>query len=595
MWLINTTTMCLEQVFNPEEEKYAILSHTWGAEEVSLQDFADPEKRKRKGGYAKIKKTCDLAKSRGLKYAWVDTCCIDKTSSAELSEAINSMFNWYRWSTVCFAVIEDLLPRSASRGQDDWLSKSKKHRWFTRGWTLQELIAPKRVTGIDQSILLDSGGLSGLPVARRMSWASRRETTRVEDMSYCLLGIFDVNMPLLYGEGYRAFIRLQEEIAKETNDLSLFAWVTEQPTSGSPQTFPRRGLLASSPREFAWCGKLKRFRSWVDPTQDKFSVTNNGVKMTARVKEQGDKELVMSLSCAVDDQNSETGQREWVSIYLAKTGFGKFVRLNPEVVGLTSGYLLDGDYASGQSIWARFERRTIYIHKFLRPGAPELLPPEGRIHFICLNGWSRTYSVSPQTISPPALWVPEIERLGMLGYFITGAESHHLDAAAEISFPFTGVIKFSINLYQKPVCNCILVCGFFRNSQSLLRPVAVVYSDHDEDDYSRVGKPIFDAVNQRIGDGINDADFAHIRSLVVANHSVPSRALEWDDVCDRVLKLSVPPDTRDRGVKLFLKIDPQKPQGASSSSWAYTVSICLHSAHQKPPGSGLSEGSRTST
>lgn len=184
--------------------------------------------------------TCRLARQRDLSYAWIDTCCIDKSSSAELTEAINSMFNWYKKSAICFAFLSDL---SAS---EDEVQKNEfwRCRWFTRGWTLQELIAPEKVefydqrwqwsgtkkslqrklsaiTGIDLEILEDSNLLSTIPVARRMSWASRRKTSRVEDRAYSLLGLFDVNVPLIYGEGPKAFIRLQEEIMKQKNDLSL--------------------------------------------------------------------------------------------------------------------------------------------------------------------------------------------------------------------------------------------------------------------------------------------------------------------------------------------------------------------------------------
>ena len=184
--------------------------------------------------------TCRLAREQGLSYAWIDTCCIDKSSSAELTEAINSMFNWYKESAICFAFLSDL-PALKSKVLENEL---RLCRWFTRGWTLQELIAPKSVefydqgwqrrgtkqslqqelsaiTGIDLEILEDSNLLSTIPVARRMSWASRRKTSRVEDRAYSLLGLFDVNVPLIYGEGPKAFIRLQEEIMKQNNDLSL--------------------------------------------------------------------------------------------------------------------------------------------------------------------------------------------------------------------------------------------------------------------------------------------------------------------------------------------------------------------------------------
>lgn len=200
----------------------------------------DLRKARAKKGFSKIIETCRLARRHYLHYAWIDTCCIDKSSSAELTEAINSMFNWYKESAFCFAFLSDL-PGS----EDDVLENELRPcRWFTRGWTLQELTAPKSlefydqgwqrrgtkkslqqelsaITGIDLEIFEDSNLLSTVPVARRMSWTSRRKPSRVEDRAYSLLGLFDVNVPSIYGEGPKAFIRLQEEIMKKNNDLSL--------------------------------------------------------------------------------------------------------------------------------------------------------------------------------------------------------------------------------------------------------------------------------------------------------------------------------------------------------------------------------------
>ncbi|KUI67219.1 Vegetative incompatibility protein HET-E-1 [Cytospora mali] len=239
MRLMNTTTLVIQE-FPSEEDlpEFAILSHTWGktGEECSLQDMTRPEVVSEKPGYRKIKLCCDQALIDGLEWAWVDTCCIDKTSTAELSEAINSMYRWYRKSRICYAYLIDV------KTQED-LAKSK---WFTRGWTLQELLAPKDVrfysgawqrigskpglkreislvTGIDESVLA-SGHFDGICVAKRMSWAANRHTTRTEDKAYSLMGIFGVNMPLLYGEGTKAFLRLQEEILKTSDDHSLFVW-----------------------------------------------------------------------------------------------------------------------------------------------------------------------------------------------------------------------------------------------------------------------------------------------------------------------------------------------------------------------------------
>ncbi|KAF2098426.1 hypothetical protein NA57DRAFT_65911 [Rhizodiscina lignyota] len=213
--------------FTPDKiPRYAILSHTWRDGEVSFQEMKDfsPEQLRGKPGYRKILACCNQALSLGIHYVWIDTCCIDKTSSAELSEAINSMFRWYVTASACFACLDD----------------------YSDGPTPSELIAPVQVTffgydwislGTRESLSSIVSCITGIPedmlhgrnfrmatIAARMSWAANRRTTRPEDMAYCLLGLFDVSMPLLYGEGEGAFIRLQEEIMKSSVDQSIFAW-----------------------------------------------------------------------------------------------------------------------------------------------------------------------------------------------------------------------------------------------------------------------------------------------------------------------------------------------------------------------------------
>ncbi|EJF57896.1 HET-domain-containing protein, partial [Dichomitus squalens LYAD-421 SS1] len=191
----------------------------------------------------KIKLACAVARQAEHRYIWIDSCCIDKASSSELSEAINSMYMWYGDSAICYAYLADVPPGESSQSEGSFFRKS---RWFTRGWTLQELIAPGRLvflsadweiigskgdfidvleqmTGIDREALLLDTGLDEFSVAQRFSWASKRETERVEDQAYSLMGIFDINMPTLYGEGDRALRRLQEEILRRTPDQSLFA------------------------------------------------------------------------------------------------------------------------------------------------------------------------------------------------------------------------------------------------------------------------------------------------------------------------------------------------------------------------------------
>lgn len=278
---------------DPEEsdKKYAILSHTWEHEEVSFQQFQDLDIARTMAGFAKIQSTCILAQARGLDYAWVDTCCIDKSSSAELSEAINSMFNYYKLASVCFAYLSDFpnnplisLQRLENSGMSEAdfqahpdLQAFRNCRWFTRGWTLQELIAPadllfynsawqliggKRtlsgllsvITDIDRGILMRTADPFSVPACVRMSWAAKRDTTRVEDIAYCLLGIFDVNLPLIYGEGYKAFQRLQEEILRANSDLSILSWspCNPVPLKYIPSLYKEDSAMAGFRGPFAW-------------------------------------------------------------------------------------------------------------------------------------------------------------------------------------------------------------------------------------------------------------------------------------------------------------------------------------------------------
>ncbi|TBU43100.1 hypothetical protein BD309DRAFT_1009961 [Dichomitus squalens] len=192
----------------------------------------------------KVRNACAIARAAGYRYFWVDSCCIDKSSSSELSEAINSMYYWYSRAAICYAFLADVPPGEDPRAAQ---SSFRRSRYHTRGWTLQELIAPVRVmflsndwqvigskhsladlleeiSGIPDEALLHIKSLDEFSLAQRLSWAAKRETTRVEDRAYSLLGIVNINMPTLYGEGHLAFRRLQEELVRRVPDQSLFAW-----------------------------------------------------------------------------------------------------------------------------------------------------------------------------------------------------------------------------------------------------------------------------------------------------------------------------------------------------------------------------------
>jgi hypothetical protein len=242
MRLLHSLTLEFEEFGEEKKEPYAILSHRWGlpSDEVSYQEMLNQSGRQ-KSGFKKIKRCGEVANKNGLQYFWADTCCIDKTSSAELTQAINSMYFWYQQAEVCYAYLDDVSTPNGLTGLVEIPKSLPNSKWFTRGWTLQELIAPKavwffseswteigrkdnlvqelnRITGIHADALQPAAKMKQFSVAERMSWASNRVTTRTEDKAYCLMGIFDVNMPPLYGEREKSFIRLQEEIMKSLDD-----------------------------------------------------------------------------------------------------------------------------------------------------------------------------------------------------------------------------------------------------------------------------------------------------------------------------------------------------------------------------------------
>jgi hypothetical protein len=234
----------LTELYGNKTPPYAILSHTWSAdnEEVTFVDLMDGV-GKSKPGYNKIRFCGEQARYDGIQHFWVDTCCIDKSSSSELTEAINSMFRWYQNAHKCYVYLSDVLKGNCDENHNllrsTWKSAFRNSRWFTRSWTLQELIAPTSVEffssdgkrlgdkiSMEQQVYEITGisirALRGYPLsefsaAERMSWAAKRETVREEDKAYSLLGIFNVHMPLIYGEGSNAFRRLQEEIRKSVS------------------------------------------------------------------------------------------------------------------------------------------------------------------------------------------------------------------------------------------------------------------------------------------------------------------------------------------------------------------------------------------
>ncbi|WYZ36958.1 hypothetical protein EsH8_II_000464 [Colletotrichum jinshuiense] len=350
MRLINTNTLALGEFFGDDIPRYAIVSHTWGPEEVTLQDWNDLAVAREREGFQKIELARAQAIRDGIPYLWIDTCCINKESSAELSEAINSMFAWYECSVVCYAYISDIegsgdLDGSTNGG--DSYEQLAKSRWFTRGWTLQELLAPRQVlffskdwgqlgnrksladviqkiTNIDCQYLhrMNRRPLRGASVAERMSWLSCRKTTRVEDMAYCMLGIFDINMPLLYGEGAKAFTRLQEEILKTSTDQTLFCWSW---TEKDPASWV--SMLAPSPRNFR---NAQEYQPANDATSRPvpYSMTNFGLSI----------QLTMIQPATIRISSFGYRPAEYIGVLAASNKSGCLIGVPLERAGVTDTY-----------------------------------------------------------------------------------------------------------------------------------------------------------------------------------------------------------------------------------------------------------------
>ncbi|KAE8141025.1 heterokaryon incompatibility protein-domain-containing protein [Aspergillus pseudotamarii] len=320
--------------------EYAILSHRWGPaeDEITFDQInqADHKDLLSKDGYKKITECCKHARKVNLTHVWVDTCCINKSNPGELSEALNSMFHWYRNAQVCYAYLADV-----NHGDDPFAAGSdfRKSDWFKRGWTLQELLVPLYVvffnnrweeigtksslqpvitdiTGIPKEVILMNSGRE-VSVAERMSWAANRTTARVEDQAYCLMGLFGVSMPMLYGEGEKAFERLQREILKVSDDQSIFAWTGDDTSSTS-------GLLARSPQDFRRSNGVRRLTNLQHGVLP-YSMTNRGLRITMPLKPREDSPdaRMAALSCG-------RGGRAFVICLKKLTGAGgdTYVRTN---------------------------------------------------------------------------------------------------------------------------------------------------------------------------------------------------------------------------------------------------------------------------
>ncbi len=293
MRLLGTRTGQFHSVSNVQGIQYAILSHVWSGSDGELSYYHDllaaqspvhaehtttqdlPKDAVLRRTSSKIQQACTRALSDGFEFIWIDFCCVDRSNGTEVSEAVNSAYAWYGGSAMCYAYLEDVDPEDTLCAPD---SQFRRSRWHTRMWTLPELIASEHLTflasdwrplgtkhslarvveeisGVDSGIITHDIPLSSVSVARRMSWAAKRLTSRKEDEAYALMGLFGVKMPVTYGEGVLSFFRLQEEILKVVPDQSLFVWDTSPSVSlsGAPPPYDesRHTLFAPSPAAFA--------------------------------------------------------------------------------------------------------------------------------------------------------------------------------------------------------------------------------------------------------------------------------------------------------------------------------------------------------
>ena len=367
MRLLNAKTRVLKNFIANKVPEYAILSHTWETEEVTFEDLKSESCRKL-AGYKKIDYLCRQALKDKLEYVWIDTCCIDKSSSAELSEAINSMYEWYRRAKICYAYLSDV-----KTAPDNDPSEFTNSRWFKRGWTLQELLAPReinfygaewtpmgrkglliellsKITYIDEQALRNPRLLPYFSIARRLSWAAMRKTTRVEDQAYSLLGLFQIHIPLLYGEGRNAFRRLQEELVRVSNDQSVFVHTGIE-------------LFADDPVEFLHSAKVMPIQCTKSP--EVYRMTSKGLNIQLRCiidrkssrtigildcRIQGDLENYIGISLLASRANIY--QRD---VFTTDTGNGSFEIL-PGFEEEGSCLLIPGKQVAGS------KRQEIFIH-----------------------------------------------------------------------------------------------------------------------------------------------------------------------------------------------------------------------------------------
>ncbi|KAK4494325.1 hypothetical protein PRZ48_014623 [Zasmidium cellare] len=396
MRLINVQSLELESYSEGTIPSYITLSHRWLDEkdEVKFEEYDDEREKYYQGqqvreGFEKIWRLCEFVrkgafvdrKGKPVLWVWVDTCCIDKRSSSELSESINSMARYYWDAVLCVAYLADV----PSGGPDQTIWQSE---WFTRGWCLQELLFPWEIvfcdkvwgmlgrkrdgwfqrqlsarTGIDEECLESRDTMLRQCVAKKMSWASRRVTKRTEDLAYCLLGLFNIQMALLYGEGMNAFARLQEEIVRQTDDESVFAWTLpesmhkegrDEPDRDFTRWTIRNSVLIESQSVFAphpkYFGNCWRAHLAGNMKRPPYRITNKGLEFQSQTWEVTnenlgeDKVTVVELNCGnvVDLGDGQWQDRSFLMVLGEMNTRGRFQRLELSPTKVRRAFRADG-------------------------------------------------------------------------------------------------------------------------------------------------------------------------------------------------------------------------------------------------------------
>lgn len=354
MRLINTRTFEQKDRFKDNgTPPYAILSHRWGEHELTYQDFLNTSKAAfnspptnlgtdKNSGASKIAHACAQAKQAGLEWIWIDTCCIDKSSSAELTKSINSMFRWYQEAQICFAHLADVNRQDNTKKKADVDNEILDSEWFERGWTLQEMLAPREMQFFDANwgpigsrseltpLISKAARISPehlkdfrrASVAQKMSWMAGRVTSEEEDTAYCMLGIFDLNMDLRYGEGRKAFGRLQEMIISSSSDESIFAWRSKK--------FESSGLLAPWPDCFRHSGDIILQPDKISHARASYRMTSQGLQFPApimlvkNIEYKGPEYFLTGMSKNIDLSIQcwmmEQGELKAVVLFLNKSG-----------------------------------------------------------------------------------------------------------------------------------------------------------------------------------------------------------------------------------------------------------------------------------